>query len=113
VVEEPVTVEWRALVSRWLVEADCLFMMAWGHECSLWDDSVDFANLERFDFGDVPDRHFVMTTWHEKESLNEVFWFAKHAAYVVDSSVEVAETVIFHVSRLDQHDEYARLYAAA
>jgi hypothetical protein len=60
VVEEPVSAEWRAVASRWLVDADCLYMMAWGHECSLWDDSVDFANLEVFNFGEVPDRNFVM-----------------------------------------------------
>jgi hypothetical protein len=54
-----------------------------------------------------------MTTWHEHEPLKDVFWFAKNSAFVADSSVEVAETLIFHVSRVDRRQEYAQLYAAA
>ena len=44
VVEAEVTSEWREKVSAWLVESGCLYMMAWGRDCSLWDDSVDYAN---------------------------------------------------------------------
>ncbi len=51
-------------------------MMAWGHECSLWDDSVDIASLERFNFEAVPLDKSIMTTWHENETLDDVFWFA-------------------------------------
>lgn len=113
VVEEPVSADWRAAASKWLVDADCLYMMAWGHECSLWDDSVDLANMEAFKFGEIPDRHFVMTTWHEREPLEEVFWFAKNSAFTADSSVEITETLIMHVSHVDRGQEYAKLYAAA
>jgi hypothetical protein len=41
--------EWQNLVSRWLVDLGCLYMLAWGAGCSSWDDSVDFANLEDFE----------------------------------------------------------------
>src|SRR5262245_46280198 len=102
VVEEPVSTEWRNLASNWLINADCLYMMAWGHECSLWDDSVDWANLERFNFDEVPARNFVMTTWHAEESLQDVFWFAKNLACAADSSVNITETLILHVSRVDR-----------
>ncbi len=37
--------------------------------------------LEVFDFGDIPDSEFVVTTWHENEPLQEDFWFAKEAAH--------------------------------
>jgi len=113
VVEEVVSPEWRAVVSKWLVDADCLYMLAWGRECSLWDDSVDLANLQAFDFGEIPDRHFVMTTWHERESLSEVFEFEKRLALPADPTVTVAETLIFHVSRTNKGEELATLYAAA
>jgi hypothetical protein len=43
--------------------------------------AFDCANLEVFDFGDIPNSEFVMTTWHENESLQEDFWFAKEAAH--------------------------------
>jgi hypothetical protein len=113
VVEDSVSPEWRAAASKWLVASDCLYMMAWGHECSLWDDSVDSANIAAFDFGDIPERHFVMTTWHEHEPLQDVFWFAKYAAFTTASGVEIADTVVFHVSRVDRQEEYANLYATA
>jgi hypothetical protein len=113
VVEESVSPVWRAIASKWLVDAGCLYLVAWGRECSLWDDSVDRANLEAFDFGEIPDRKLVMTTWHEREPLREVFRFAKNHALPADSSVKIAETLILHVSRVDREQEYARLYAAA
>jgi len=43
--------------------------------------AFDCANLEVFDFGDIPDSEFVMTTWHENEPLLEDCWFAKEAAH--------------------------------
>ena len=73
VIDSEVTPEWQAQVSDWLVRSGCQYMMAWGLDCSSWDDSVDVANLEMFDFGEIPDEGFVMTTWHEKDSLLEAF----------------------------------------
>ena len=113
VLEESVSPEWRATISNWLVDADCLYMMSWGLECSLWNDSVDWANLKRFDYGEIPDRHFIMTTSHEHEQLEEVFWFAKNLARAADSSVEITETLILHVSHIDREPVYAKFYAAA
>jgi hypothetical protein len=71
-------------------------MMAWGRACSSWDDSVDEANLAAFDFGDIPDESFVMTTWHEGEPLEEVFWFAEHAA--IHPMMELTRTIIVHIT---------------
>jgi hypothetical protein len=107
IIEEPVTAEWRDDVSDWLVESGCLYMMAWGDECSLWDDSVDFANLREFDFGDIPDDRSVMTTWHEREPLAEVLWFAAHAAF--HSDVPLDRTILVHVAA---HEARARLLTA-
>ena len=55
VIEDRPTPEWETQASKWLVDSGCLYMMAWGEDCSSWDDSVDWANLETFDFGDIPD----------------------------------------------------------
>ncbi len=55
-------------------------MMAHGEGCSLWDDSVDWANLAVNDYGKIPDEKSVMTTWHDNESLSDVFYFAKMCA---------------------------------
>ena len=45
-VTEKVAGPWQHSVSEWLVASGCLYMMAWGVNCSSWDDSVDIANLE-------------------------------------------------------------------
>lgn len=111
IVEEPVTTEWRDRVSEWLVRSGCLFMLAWGHECSLWDDSVDYANLNEFDFGDIPDDKFVLTTWHEDEPLSEVLWFAAHGA--AHSDVQLDLLVLVHIATAGDKVRMMKAYADA
>lgn len=79
-VREIVSSDWRNQVSDWLVAAGCLYMLAWGRECSLWDDAVDWANISAFDFKPIPPERLVMTTRHEDEPMEEVFLFAKNCA---------------------------------
>lgn len=76
-IDQDVETDWRHDVSRWIVASGCLYMMAWGNGCSSWDVSVDEANLELYDYGEIPDEQFVMTTWHDDEPLHEVFFFAR------------------------------------
>ena len=80
VVEAAVTDEFRNAIAEWLVKTGCLYMVAWGDQCSEWDDAVDWVNLEDTNFEEIPDDRFVMTTWHAQESLAESIWFAKHVA---------------------------------
>lgn len=111
VVDEAVTDEWRDLISEWLVSSGCLYMLAWGLDCSLWDDSVDHANLAAFHYGDVPDDRFVMTTWHANESLSEAFWFAAHGATHPD--VELTRTLIVHISQAERRAQLLAAYQEA
>lgn len=85
--------------------------MAWGRECSSWDDSVDFANLEEFSYGEIPDDAFVMTTWHESEPLEEVFWFAKNSAF--HPSIELDNTLILHLGENDKGEEFKKQFKNA
>jgi len=71
-------------------------MMAWGRKCSEWDDSVDHANLRPFDYGDIPEDAFVMTTWHDHDSLKEVFWYSENTAF--HPSLELDQTYIIHIA---------------
>jgi hypothetical protein len=96
VVDCEVEPDWQAQVSDWLVRSGCRFMMAWGHKCGDWDSSVDDANLAMFDYGEIPDDDFVLTTWHDDESLQEVFWFCLHCA--MHPSLDLARTYIVHIS---------------
>lgn len=80
VINGKVTDDWRNIISEWLVDKGCEYMMAHGDDCSLWDDSVDWANLAVYDYAEIPDGKSVVTTWHENERLSDVFYFAKMCA---------------------------------
>lgn len=111
IVEAEVESDWQASVSRWLVGSGCLYMMAWGKACGSWDTSVDLANLEQFDYGDIPEEDFIVTTWHENEPLEEVLWFAKTTAY--HPTVELPNVLFLHIGANDRGDEISALFAAA
>lgn len=87
---------WRERVTDWLVQSGCLYAVTWGRDCEKWHDSVDGANLREFDYGDIPDDRFVMTTWHENEPLEEALWFAGQCAF--HPTVTLKNTVIVDVS---------------
>lgn len=110
IVEDKVDPQWQAAASKWLVESGCVYMSAWGRECSSWDTSVDLANMQAFNHEEIPDNHFVVTTAHENEPLSEAFWFAKYCAF--SATVEIVDTIILHVSQRDRSEEYMRLYVA-
>lgn len=111
VVEEDVSDEWQARVSDWIVRSGCLYMMAWGMNCSSWDDSVDWANIDQFGSESIPEATFVVTTWHDDEPLTEVFWYSKNCA--LHSVVNLERTIILHISKQERSDEFLLAYAAA
>ena len=108
VIDEPVASEWRQLVSEWLVRSGCLYMIAWGTGCSLWDDSVDYASLAEYNYGDIPDDKFVMTTWHDDEPLSDAFWFAARTAR--HPHVELNRTLIVDIAQSDRRGQLLAEY---
>ena len=111
IIESAVSPEWQSSISDWLVQSGCLYMMAWGENCSSWDDSVDRANIEQFKPAEIPASEFVVTTWHERESMEEVFWFSKNNAF--HPTVKLRRTVLVHISFRNKHDELLKAYARA
>ena len=96
IIEAQVGAEWQGKVSDWLVQSGCLYMMAWGRDCTTWDDSVDIANLEAFGYGEIPGDRDVWTTWHNDWPLGEVFDFCKrHARHPV---VELPRVLLLHIA---------------
>jgi hypothetical protein len=71
--DQHVTPEEQIELSRQLVESGCLYAVCAGHECSSWDDSIDMAALEMHNFKE-PDDKFVMTTWHEHDTLEDIIF---------------------------------------
>lgn len=84
-----------------------MYMMAWGVGCSSWDDSVDLANLEQCGFGDIPDEAFVMTTWHERDTLQQVFEFSRlHVA-------DIAPLLVLQLNGADREKEMLEMASHA
>ncbi len=110
-VRRPVDNDWRNRVSDWLVASGCLYMHAWGEECSKWDDAVDWAMLAAFDFGPIPDEQRVMTSWHEEEDLEELFDFVKLVA--LHGRVPLETSWVIDISDVDDEPHLQALWAAA
>lgn len=86
-------------------------MLAWGVDCSSWDDSVDIANLEAFGYADIPDEFDAITTWHSDEPLHESMWFAKNCA--MHSIVPLDRTILVHIGPVSRELELLNAYAEA
>lgn len=103
--------DWQWAVSKWLVASGCLSMAAWGIDCTSWDDSVDYANLEAFSYRDIPEDFAVMTSWHEKDSLEDAFFFARHVAFHPTRELEFA--LILDISAIDREAGALEMWARA
>lgn len=106
--KDDVLEQWRSEVSAWLVDNGCRYAISWGPSCSLWDDAIDEAILAAFDYAEIPEDNFVMTTWHEDEKLSDVFWFAKNAAK--HPSIELNRRMLIHISELNRETELLRMW---
>ena len=104
------SIEWQNEVSEWLVASGCLYMMAWGSDCSSWDDSVDYANMFAFPDYEIPDDKFVMTTWHERETLESVFWYAQNCASFSYNDQPLDQTVILDICDHDRREWHMSLF---
>lgn len=111
IIDASISQEWQVNVSKWLVNSGCLYMMAWGNDCSSWDDSVDYANIEQFENQEIPPESFVMTTWHESESLSEVFEFCKNFATHEVKTLE--NVVLLHISENNMSETISQAYESA
>jgi hypothetical protein len=81
---EDVTVAEQLAISRAIVASGARYVAAWGHECSSWDDSVDYAYLETAPNFQPSDETFVITTWHANQSAEEAFEFLWMSGFVDD-----------------------------
>ena len=112
--ERVVSADERWDISQKIVEAGCLYMMAWGQEGTLWDDSVDHASLARFlPATEVPDDALVMTTWHDKDTLEDLMFFAKYTAAQTYTDLPLRSLLILDLGPREREPELKRLFEVA
>lgn len=90
-----VDLEWRFDIAKRLIQAGCVYAIAWGVDCEGWEECVDWAYLDKVEFQDGPDEEFVMTTSHKDESLYEALRFSIYASTHPYTALE--ETLIIQV----------------
>lgn len=110
-VEDEVSESWMWDACRWLVASGCRYALAWGRDCEAWRDAIDDAALEAFDYDEVPPDQAVLTTAHEDEDIDDVFWFARHRAAHPELPLNAA--LILHIAINPRQDELEALYADA
>jgi len=96
IAEEEVSQMWQWEASRWLVESGCRVLLAWGKDAEAWSEAVQDASQEAFNYEEIPQEHVVVTTAHEDEELEEVFWFARHRA--AHPACTLSRTLILHLA---------------
>jgi len=109
VLDSSYTGDWQSEVSDWLVSSGCRYMMAWGPASTTWDDSVDWSDLAARKFKE-DDSRFVMTTWHDDETLENAFWYSQFCANFSYDDVELTNALIVDVSDVDRETEMLALF---
>lgn len=111
IVENAVTPERRAEISKWLVKSDCLYVMARGQDSDSWQDAVQTANAEAFDTDEIPDDQLIIATSHGDEPLDELFWFSKYTAMHPCRTLETA--LVLDLTTEERERELCAAYEAA
>jgi hypothetical protein len=69
--DQETTSEEMMKVTEWLISSECRYAVCAGKDCETWHDAIDSADILFEHNSD----ELVMTSWHEKETIDEVVWF--------------------------------------
>ncbi len=109
--EHAVETAWQNALCDWLVSSGCRYAMAWGVDATVWDDAFDWADLDYQGLDTWDESKMVMTTWHDDEPMNEVFWFCHKGA--LHSNFEFLAAYIVHIADEPRETEILRCYHEA
>jgi len=100
----------QAKISEEIVASGCRYAVCYGHRCSTWDDSIDLASIA----AGKEEKGFVMTTWHEEDSLEEVvefFWWntafddfiaERMGVFFIGSNPETESEIAREIAKLNE-----------
>ena len=107
--EENETLE---LLASHLIAAGCHYVCTWGPGCERMHDVVDEVwHRVNSDLAALPadawDERDVMTTWHERESLDEALWYAIFLAHLEEHEFSSVVAVVLPASAEDVERRFA------
>jgi hypothetical protein len=73
------------------------YVCVWGPDCERVHDILDEVIVE----SDLDDQRLVMTTWHDKETLNEAIWFFLYCARNATERANDSERIAISINRPD------------
>lgn len=91
--------EWRYTCCDWIVKSkQCYWALAWGYDCSLWDDALDCSYLEFCNYELLDDEDYqLMTSWHENETLEDLIEFAETVSMNTLPEQNIYQIVILNI----------------
>jgi hypothetical protein len=78
--------------ARNLLEAGAVYFCVWGPECERVHDLID--QVVREQLPDEDDQTVIMTTWHERESLDDALWFSVFTASAADAYADSCRALV-------------------
>jgi hypothetical protein len=82
-------------VARALVLKGLCYVIAWGPDCERVHDLFDAADIELNPASNsVGGDTVIMSTWHDKEPLEEALWFSLYSAYPAPPYDETAVATV-------------------
>ncbi len=72
--DQCISTEDQYLISKKIVNSGCRNAVCAGYNCSTWDDSIDEEYLATDVNFDPPESTFIMTTWHENDSVEDIIF---------------------------------------
>jgi hypothetical protein len=111
IAEEEVSQMWQWEICRWLVACGVRYALCQGVDCEAWHDAIDDAADEASGYDEVPPEQAVITTWHEDEELEEVFWFSRHK--VAHPALRQETTLLLHIADSSRQEELEALFRGA
>ncbi|MGZ3183265.1 MAG: DUF7684 family protein [Telluria sp.] len=111
IAEEEVSPLWQWELCRWLVACGVRYALCHGVACEAWRAAIEDAADEAQEYDAVAPEQAVVTTAHEDEDLDEVFWLARHK--VAHPALRQEMTLLLHVADAGRQDALEAQFCAA
>lgn len=102
--------DWQYEVSCWLLDNGCRYAICWGIDCNGWEDNIDHASITFEERNQTDGDHFLMTTSHVGQSLEDAFWYAENCAF--EEYLELNDVLILHISEKSDEDRLKRIFSS-
>jgi len=79
-------------LAKWALNKGAVYICAWGPDCERVHDLTDQVVVESNP--NPSDETVIMTTWHEKESLDEALWFTLNSAFPAAAYESTCRSVV-------------------